>query len=140
MEATNKKRRWFRYSLRSLLVVWTIAAMAIGWNVHRQRIIKAERAKLVGSWEVNGRSDTGSYSMTLFELSDLDFDVGVPHDDVGTIDFGSSKGIYRVVGDTLEMAVNHPGEPRPTTFTDAKLFWDAKRIPSAGDRSQTEMN
>jgi hypothetical protein len=144
MEGAKTKRRWFRFSLRSLLVVWTLAAVAVGWYVHRQRIIQAERAKLVGSWNLNGRSDAMTCVMMSMQLTDGDFEVGVPDGGVGVIDFrgfgGHSKGIYRIDGDSLTMVLNDDGEARPTTFADAKWFWEARRVPSASDPSQTETN
>src|SRR5690242_13441996 len=123
MERAKPRRRWFRYSLRSLLILVTLSAVAIGWYTHRQRIINAERAKLVGSWNVNGRSDTGSFIMMSYQLSEMGFQVGVPDGDLGTIDFpgsgaGLSKGIYRIDGDSLIMATNGAGKRRPTTFSD----------------------
>jgi hypothetical protein len=143
MEGTKPKWRWFRYSLRSMLVLWTIAAVAIGWYTHRQRIIRVERAKLVGSWDMNIRSDALNAVLNSIELSQLDFQVGVPDGDVGTIDFpgsgaGPSKGIYRIDRDSLIIATNGVGKPRPTTFVDAEMFWEAKRVGPPSDRSQAE--
>jgi uncharacterized protein (TIGR03067 family) len=109
--------------------------------VHRQRIIQAERAKFGGSWALNVRSDEMTCVVEMMELSQLDFQIGVPDGDVGTIDFGGtgrkcSKGIYRIDGDSLILVMNDAGEPRPTTFTDADWFWEGTRDRSASDSSQ----
>jgi hypothetical protein len=139
------KRRWFRYSLRTLLVLVALSAAAIGWYTHRQRMIKAERAKLLGGWVIAEwhRGDFGTYGNPI-QLSETDFSVGVPNGDIGTIDFRAtpgehSKGIYRIVGNTLQVAQNDVGKPRPTTFDDrqADSVWTATRIDSANKNQQT---
>ncbi len=56
MTETKLKRRWFRFSQRTLLVLFVlvaIVAVAAGWYVNRLRIIKLRREKLVGMWELD---------------------------------------------------------------------------------------
>jgi hypothetical protein len=126
------KRRWFRYSLRALLVLVTLSAVAIGWYTHRQKVLRAEKAKLIGKWEFGGHA-----VHDIIMLSETDFDVGMPHDGIGSIDFhmpdgGDSLGIYRIRGNTLEIAQGKVGEPRPESFDRDKYHnvFTATRVDS----------
>ena len=140
MTETEPKRRWFRFSLRMLFVVVTIVGVVSGWYVNRLRIIKIEREKLAGMWQLELNLPPGP------PVRDLEMDkqdVGVPSNGIGEIDFhmvqpertsdgtmgNLSRAIYRFNGDTIEVAQGHPGEPRPTNF-DPKTasVWKAKRI------------
>jgi hypothetical protein len=130
------KRRWFRFSLRTLLIFVTVSAVATGWHTHRQRIIKAEAQRLYGRWKVI-EEELGGY---VGELSEGDFKIGVPKDGVGWIDFMcndpnvapgtlASRGIYKFEGNKLIVAQNEMGKPRPTSFdeSEAKSVWSAWR-------------
>jgi hypothetical protein len=44
-----KKRRWFRFSLRTMFVAFTLVAVWLGWNVHIVRQRKAKLAELEAS-------------------------------------------------------------------------------------------
>jgi hypothetical protein len=141
METTEPKRRWFRYSLRTLLVLVTLSAVAIGWYTYRQRIINAERSKLLGTWKYGVQWGNGwTYDGNPFELSDSDFEVGMPSGGIGKIDFhftGGSKSlaIYRFKGNILEVAQNIAGAPRPNSFDRENLnfVWTAKRADSTSE-------
>lgn len=146
METATPKRRWFRYSLRTLLVLVTLSAVVIGWYTHRQRVIKAERAKLLGRFDDDIPSVNDTVYTLPYQLSETDFTVGVPDGNMGTIDFptlpgGRSKGIYRFDGDQLVVAQNHAGKPRPTTFDadQADSCWVGTRPKAAKVSSQTGM-
>jgi len=125
MTETKLKRRWFRFSQRTLLVLFllvAIVAVAAGWYVNRLRIIKLEREKLVGMWEL----DSG----LVIDIQNDRCDVGVPTYGVGQIDFhaktpfkfpdGTSTdivhAIYRIDGDRIQIAEAYPGKERPNDF------------------------
>ncbi len=122
MTESKPKRRWFRFSLRTLFVLVTIVGTATGLYVHRLRIIKLEREKLAGTWTF----DNGLVSAFPVDMCE----VGMPSNGTGRIDFhmnfpvklpdgtsaNLSKAIYDVDGDRLRIAQAYPGEPRPTTF------------------------
>jgi hypothetical protein len=125
-------------------VLVTLSAVATGRYTHRQRIIRAERAKILGHWDLDVRNKEISVFMNSFQLSETDFSVGVPDGDIGTIDFHRllgrrSKGIYRFVGDVLHVAQNGDGKPRPTTFDadQVDFYWEGKRVKTARNSSQT---
>ena len=106
-----------RFSLRVLLVVVAISAVPIAWFCHRMRVMNAERERLVGTWELDGTN-------LRYEFSSHGFEVGMPHDGIGQIDFYDAgngktvKGIYRFSGDLLEVAANvfDLDKPRPANF------------------------
>ncbi len=71
--SANTKRRWFRFSLRTLFVVVTVVACWLGWNVHQvqkrkalfQEFVAEHQARLrvfkkVGDWggSVSWHSET----------------------------------------------------------------------------------
>jgi hypothetical protein len=138
MAETKPKRRWLRFSLRTLFVLVTIVGVGAGLYLHRLRIIKLEREKLAGVWIENGVRKLYLYKDQL--------DVGIPSDGIGQIDFhhtnpvtlpdGSSttisRAIYQVNGDQIRFAQAMPGDPRPTKFevsNEPKVFvFSVKRI------------
>ena len=136
MNESKSKRRWFRYSLRTLFVLVTIMAVASAWYAHRLRTIELEREKLTGVWFV----DNGG----VVDFSADKLDVGMPSDGIGQIDFhmnlplrlpdgtttNLSRAIYRFNGEQLQVAQPNPGDPRPKDFEkgDSKTtIWSAKR-------------
>jgi hypothetical protein len=127
---TMRKRSWFRFRLRMLVVIIAILAIPIAWKCYRLQALNAERARVAGQWfeedEINGRT---------LRFSSEHVDVGIPGGGVGQIDFhlddgsGVSKGIYRLDGDRMEIAQNNASEPRPTDFDKQKVrsVWTATR-------------
>src|SRR5262245_53532355 len=71
----SPKRRWLRFSLRSLLIVVTIFGVWLGWELQIVRHRKAERARLekLGAFFTSDRSEevTGSLDMYGFNPDQL---------------------------------------------------------------------
>ena len=118
-----------RFSLKMLLALVAVAAVvsaASVWYAYRIRTINAERARFSGIWRLDGGAK--------MEFIGDEFDVGMPSNGIGRFDINmtsgrTTKGIYRFVGDKVEIAQSKPGKPRPTNFekVDGHSIWSAKR-------------
>ena len=62
MTETKPKRRWFRFSLRTLLIVVTIIGIVLAWRAHELRLIR-QRDKLI-TWIMYKGTDTYISSCT----------------------------------------------------------------------------
>jgi hypothetical protein len=138
MESTKPKRRWYQFSLKSLLVLMAIAAIAIAWYTHRQRILNGERAKIVGNWDFGPPFPNG-----VMTFSETDFDVEMPKDGIGRIIFhstaGDSLGIYRILGNKLEVAQNEVGKPWPESFDKSRYsVWNAVKIEHGSENKSRD--
>lgn len=68
--ALRPKRRWFQYSLRTLLLLMTLFAVWMGWYVHRARVQKQSVAAIrqYGGWvRYDFQFPTGRYSYKDFD-------------------------------------------------------------------------
>ena len=57
MQSANPKRRWFRFSLRTLFVVVTVCALPLGWSVYQLNWIRQRhqfRSEQVKKGNVSG--------------------------------------------------------------------------------------
>jgi len=115
-----------------MFVLVTMASITAAWYAHRLHVLKVEREKIVGEWQ-----GLGSISPARISISDSKFDLGMPHNGIGQIDFpmdngkGIAKGIYRIDGDVIQVAQSEPGKPRPSDFKEfdkGVSVWSAKRI------------
>ncbi len=121
MDAARKpRRRWFRYSLRTLLAAFTLLALVLGWNVNRVherdrllaspgflrtlehcRVI-AEVAPLTPAARLAGAKappaarpkKTIPYLWTLLGAIPLDMDVRLPDDQYTASDVRRIRSIY----------------------------------------------
>ena len=57
MGQSPPRRRWLRFSLRGLLIVVTLVAVWLGWNVHVVRQGKAALAEYRGSGELTAHNE-----------------------------------------------------------------------------------
>ena len=64
MTSSNSKstRRWFQFSVRSLLIVLTICAASLGWYLHRWREQQNEQRKASAAVRALGGSAQSSFS------------------------------------------------------------------------------
>jgi hypothetical protein len=128
MAEIKPKRRWFRFSLRTLFVMVTVVCALSGWYVNRLRIIELEREKLAGRWQVTVEPENPG---PILDMEMDKQDVGVPSNGIGQIDFhmklattlpdgtktNLSRAIYRWINDDeFQIAQAEPGKPRPTNF------------------------
>ena len=137
------RRRWYQFSLKTLLALVIILAAASGWYGNRLRLIEQERGRLAGKWYVRWEK---AAPPILSQQPSLDVrgegvDLHVPQEGIGRIDFhmrdgsGISRGIYRLDGNTITVAQSDPNQPRPTSFEkmDGVSVWTGDRITRQGE-------
>ena len=110
------KRRWFQFSLKTLLLAVVVMAAALSWYGYRLRILEKERIRLAGTWY----AEVDSVTVATFDADNDGIDLLMPNNGVGRINFqrsdGLSLGIYRCDGEKMTVAQAEPGQPRPTSF------------------------
>ena len=126
------KRRWFQFSLKTLLLAVVVMAAALSWYGYRLRILEKERIRLSGTWY----GEVDSVTVATFDADKDGIDLLMPSNGVGRINFqmrgphgGLSLGIYRCDGEKMTVAQAEPGQPRPTSFEKARgvSIWTAMR-------------
>ena len=128
------KRRWFQFSLKTLLLAVVVMAAALSWYGYRLRILEKERIGLAGTWY--GAVD--SVTVATFDIDKDGIDLLMPSNGVGRINFqmpgphgGLSLGIYRCDGEKMTVAQAEPGQPRPTSFEEVpgvSIWTSARKI------------
>ena len=85
MTETKPKRRWFRFSLRTLFVLMMVIGICASWVAYQLNWIR-QRHEFVSARH-RGRLDMGlvkaPWSLRLFGERQADFVVNVPNDDIG---------------------------------------------------------
>src|SRR6187397_2447827 len=85
--APSPKRRWFQFSLRTLLIVITAGSLWLGWKMYTWRRQQAEQRKAVAAVKELGGTASVSYSSyeLFFERHNAENDFLLPeknlHDD-----------------------------------------------------------
>jgi hypothetical protein len=117
------KRRWFQFSLKTLLLAVVVMAAALSWYGYRLRIIEKERIRLAGPWY----AEVDSVTVATFDADKDGIDLLMPSNGIGRINFqmrgphgGLSLGIYRCDGEKMTVAQAKPGQPRPTSFEEVR--------------------
>lgn len=64
--AASRKRRWFQFSLRTLLIVFTAGSVWLGWTMYRWRHQQAEQRKAAAAVKELGGEASFSYSDASF--------------------------------------------------------------------------
>jgi hypothetical protein len=85
MTETKPKRRWFRFSLRTMFVVVTLFGVAAGWVAYQLNWIR-QRHEFVSARH-SGQFAIGfvkaPWSLRLFGEKEAEFVVSVPKEDIG---------------------------------------------------------
>ena len=61
------KRRWYQFSLKSLLLAVVVMAAALSWYGYRLRILEKERIRLAGTWY----AEVDSVTVATFDADNL---------------------------------------------------------------------
>ena len=117
------KRRWYQFSLKTLLLAVVVMAAALSWYGYRLRILEKERIRLAGTWY----AEVDSVTVATFDADKDGIDLLMPSNGIGRINFqmrgphgGLSLGIYRCDGEKMTVAQAEPGQPRPTSFEEVR--------------------
>jgi hypothetical protein len=130
--SAKPKRRWFQFSIKTLLLTIVIMAAALSWYGYRLRILEKERIRLAGTWY----GEVDHVTVATFDTDKDGIDLLNPSNGVGRINFqmrgthgGLSLGIYRCDGEKMTVAQAEPGQPRPTSFEKVRgvSIWTATR-------------
>jgi uncharacterized protein (TIGR03067 family) len=118
----NPRRRWFRFSLRTLFLAILTIASVCGWIGYRYRTVSMETQAVGGRWRmftVDGNPILKGDG-TVYTIEFCEFNVD-PFHEPRWLDQYSPRGktvraIYRWDGDEMLITAASPGDERPTAL------------------------